>query len=133
MNTPRFVVKRVGNDYKIVRADAEGVVLSGAATVLGSLLVLKGLRGGLIGKALAVAGGGLIYYGVTGDNPIEAIQKKLNCVRGQAQEADAHGPSFQHDSQTKVDQRPEDDVDEASMESFPASDPPAHHRSTAAV
>src|SRR3954468_9485953 len=112
MNTPRFVVKRVGSDYKIVRADTEGVVLSGVATVMGSLLVLKGIRGGLIRKALAVAGGGLIYYGVTGENPIQAIQKKLNCI-GQP-EQEAHGPSFQHDSQTKVDQRPEDDVDEAS-------------------
>ena len=131
MNTPRFVVKRVGNDYKIVRAGAEGVVLSGLSTVVGSVLLLKGLRGGLIGKAIALAGGGLIYYGVTGENPIEALQKKLGCVPSKA--SSDSGPSFQHDANAKSDQRPEDEVDEASMESFPASDPPAHHHSTAAT
>jgi hypothetical protein len=130
MNTPRFVVKSVGNDYKIVRADAEGVVLSGLSTVVGSMLLLKGLRGGLIGKAIALAGGGLIYYGVTGENPIEALHKKFNGTASSKAPSDS-GPSFQHDAHAKVDQRPEDEVDEASMESFPASDPPAHHHSTA--
>ena len=46
MATPRYVVKRIGNDYKIIRSDTEGVVLSSVATLAGGALVLSGLRSG---------------------------------------------------------------------------------------
>ena len=131
MTTPTYIAKRVGNDYKIIRTDTEGVVLSSVTAVAGGLLVLNGLlRGGMIHKLLAIAGGGIAYYGLTGNNPITQIQEAFSGRGGGDEE---HGPSFKNDEHSGSQQLPEDEVDEASMESFPASDAPARNRSTASV
>ncbi len=131
MTTPTYIAKRIGNDYKIIRTDTEGVVLSSLTAVGGGLLLLNGLlRGGVINKILAIAGGGIAYYGLTGQNPITQIQEAFS---GRSSGDNEHGPSFQHDEHTSNEQLPEDQVDEASMESFPASDAPARSRSTASV
>ena len=44
MAQPQYVVKRFGNDYKIIRSDTEGVVMSGLAIAAGSIIALKGLK-----------------------------------------------------------------------------------------
>jgi len=133
MTTPTYTAKRVGNDYKIIRTDTDGVVLSSLTAVGGGLLLLNGLlRGGVINKLLAIAGGGIAYYGLTGQNPITQIREAISGVSGSGSD-DQHGPSFQHDEKTRNEQLPEDEVDEASMESFPASDAPARSRSTASA
>ena len=135
MASPRFVVKRIGNDYKILPADAQGVALSALPLAGGSLLALKGLfRGGVFGQLMLLTGGGLIYYSVTGKNPLDEIRGAIEKYQsGGILPTQDRGPSHQHDDKTTTDQLPEDDVDEAAMESFPASDPPAHHRSTASA
>ena len=56
MASPRFVVKRIGNDYKILRADAQAVALSALPLAGGGILALKGL----------FRGGDGIYRGSTG-------------------------------------------------------------------
>jgi len=136
MASPRFVVKRIGNDYKILPADAQGVALSALPLAGGGLLALKGLfRGGLLGQLMFLTGSGLVYYGITGKNPIDEVRKVVDQFQNQggSPEGADHGPSHQHDDTSRSSQQPQDDVDESAMESFPASDPPAHRRSTASV
>src|SRR3954451_1938201 len=101
MASPRFVVKRIGNDYKILPADAQGVALSALPLAGGGLLALKGLfRGGLFGQLMFLTGSGLVYYGMTGKNPVEEMRKAYEQFSGQggAQGSD-HGPSHQHDEE----------------------------------
>ena len=130
MASPRFVVKRIGNDYKILPADAQGVAMSALPVAGGGLLALKGLfRGGVFGQLMLLTGGGLIYYGMTGKNPIDDVKNLFEQYSGGGsgqQFAGDHGPSHQHDDKAASSQLPQDDVDESAMESFPASDPPAH-------
>ena len=135
MASPRFVVKRIGNDYKILPADAQGVALSALPLAGGGLLALKGLfRGGLLGQLMFLTGSGLVYYGITGKNPIDEVRKVVDQFQNQGgEQASDHGPSHQHDDKARSTQQPQDEVDESGMESFPASDPPAHRRSTASV
>jgi hypothetical protein len=124
-STPRYEAVKVGDRYEFVRGDEDQRVISSAMTATGGLMALYGLmRGGLFGTVTLATGAGLIYHGVTGRNPLQRLICNDRPRSGRPEEA----PSYQNDEHARARQLPADEVDEASMESFPASDAPAHTR-----
>jgi hypothetical protein len=119
--TPTFIVRKFGDRYVPVRQDSCPATRAAYAGG-GALLCVAGRhRGGLLGKVAFVAGGMLMFRGLLGYNPLQ-----LCCSnRGAPDAPPSLAPSYQNDLPVRAPQMPEDVVDEQSMESFPASDPPA--------
>jgi hypothetical protein len=119
MTTPTYVAKKVGDQYVLQRKDPAGVGMDLCWAALGGAAMLAGWkRGGLLGRLASFAGMTLLWRGLTGC--------RIACSsRHQPASTDVQGPTHQNDARP-TGQTPQDAVDEASMESFPGSDAPAH-------
>lgn len=128
MNTPRYIAKMVNGDYELCRADATHQIHRSILAVIGAGLAIGGLsRGSAAGGAMVGIGAGLIYAGVTGKNPLSLLKS----LGGNVGSREQLGPSHQSGRKVQRMQGAQDEVEEASMASFPASDPPAHRATTA--
>lgn len=127
MSMPRYIVKRIGDRYELHRKDSHAKVASSLYLFGGGALILHGcVRRGFSGAAAIAIGGVAIYRGMTGRNLLSGLCRCKAEPLGDSRLA----PSYQNDGLSKAPQLPLDEVEEASMESFPASDPPAHAKTS---
>ena len=125
-NTPTFVAKKVGDEYILVPKDS--ATQRPIWSLAGGLLLVLGLtRRSKVTPLLMIGGAAMVYRGVTGLSP----WYRFFCSKAfhDAEGAPDVGPSYARLA-PGVRQSPADDLDEALMESFPASDPPAVSHST---
>ena len=135
MPAQTFVVKRVGDHYELQRSDAASKTEGSCWAVGGAAAILYGLtRGGFIGKLVTLAGFFGVYHGYMSSN-MSCCKTGLTRERrsGTGATAPSYHQEHEHDPRgTSVKQTPVDELEEAVMESFPASDPPASSRSVGA-
>src|SRR5206468_10532920 len=116
-NTPTFVAKKIGDQYVIVPKNPPATAHGCTWCAGGVLFTLYGvLRGRTRGLLYILIGAGMLYRGATGHNPLAWL---IHPDRDRRHDDDTRqSPSHQNDVIPHA-QTPKDQVDEASMESFP--------------
>jgi hypothetical protein len=126
MSQKRFVVRRVGGEYQIEPSSVKSLDAEDMSMAIGgAFLVLLGLsRRSTPGAILMGVGAMCAWHGYKGRKRLRKRVVRAAKRLGRLGSAQG-GPSHQHESEG-TGQSPEDQVDEESMESFPASDAPSH-------
>ena len=133
MTTPTYVATKTGDQYDLEPQQSEAAEAalppaSWTPWIGGGLIVLGLARRGLAGAVLCAAGGAVLCHAL---GQVEQAEEQLPAAYNPMPPLETTAsPTYPNEADrpneaSRTGQLPEDQVDEESMESFPASDAPS--------